>query len=79
MSDANGHSGNGHHRQKTPREAAIYYHERGRLPIPVHFQTKTPVGDGWQHQRPTPEDLDRLFPDGKRLNVGLLLGGRAAG
>jgi hypothetical protein len=56
------------------RGAAAYHLARGRLPIPVHYRTKKAVGEEWQKQRPTPEDLPWLFPEGGQLNLGLLLG-----
>jgi DNA polymerase I-like protein with 3'-5' exonuclease and polymerase domains len=61
------------------RGAAAYHLARGHLPIPVHYRTKKPVGEEWEKQRPTPEDLDRLFPEGGRLNLGLLLGEPSGG
>src|SRR5262249_46890693 len=47
--------------------------------IPNHPRSKRPVGDGWEQQRPTDADLDRLFPPDEHRNVGLLLGEPADG
>ena len=35
--------------------------------------------DGWEALRPTPDELPGLFPEGQRLNVGLLLGEPSGG
>jgi hypothetical protein len=53
----------------------------GRIPIPVPRvgRCKSPTLDGWPDLRPTPGDLDRLFPAGQPLNVGLLLGEPSGG
>jgi hypothetical protein len=56
------------------REAARYYREQSRQPIPLPFKTKKPTLKGWEALRPTVEDLDQLFPEGKPANIGLLLG-----
>jgi hypothetical protein len=61
------------------RGAAAVYLGLGAAPIPVHFRRKKPALSAWQRLRPTPADLDRLFPAGKKLNVGLLLGAPSAG
>jgi DNA polymerase I-like protein with 3'-5' exonuclease and polymerase domains len=63
----------------TSWEAARNYLARSFLPIPVHFKQKGPVVDGWEELRPTTEDLPELFPEGQRLNVGLLLGEPSGG
>jgi DNA polymerase I-like protein with 3'-5' exonuclease and polymerase domains len=53
----------------------------GRIPIPIPRagRCKKPALKGWQDLRPAPEDLDRLFPAGEPLNVGLLLGAPSDG
>jgi DNA polymerase I-like protein with 3'-5' exonuclease and polymerase domains len=63
------------------RTAAPFYLERGWLPVPNGYCTKRPTDpstgkpmDEWEDLRPTPEDLDRLFPVGVPLNIGLILG-----
>jgi DNA polymerase-1 len=56
------------------RGAAAQYLELGVVPIPLPPQSKVPQIAGWQNLRPTPEDLDRLFPAGQALNIGVLLG-----
>src|SRR5262245_16801585 len=61
------------------RGVAAYHLGHGRLPIPVHYRSKKPVGVEWEQQRPTPEDLDILFPEGGQLNIGLRLGAPSDG
>jgi hypothetical protein len=63
------------------RAAAAFYLGLGYLPVPVPRagRHKAPVLDGWPDLRPTPEDLDRLFPPGQRLNLGLLTGAPSGG
>jgi DNA polymerase-1 len=59
-----------------PRAAAGYYLDRGLLPIsvPRTGNHKNPALDGWSELRPRAADLDALFPPGRALNLGLLLG-----
>src|SRR5262245_47894668 len=59
---------------KDARDAASYHLGQGHRPIPFYHRAKVPIGEGWQNQRPTAEDLDRLFPDAEARNIGLLLG-----
>jgi hypothetical protein len=59
--------------------AARFYLDHGALPIPVSPRGKVPIGDAWQQQRPTLEDLGDLFPTGTNRNVGLLLGAPSGG
>jgi hypothetical protein len=61
--------------------AAAYYLRLGVLPVPVHYRGKKPwdhtanrARDNWVELRPTPEDIDGLFPQEQASNVGLLLG-----
>src|SRR5262245_66007959 len=61
------------------RAMAEEYLARGYPPIPVQYLGKQALGRGWQDQRPTPQDLDRLFPATEPRNVGLLLGAPAGG
>jgi hypothetical protein len=63
------------------RSAAGYYLRCGFVPIPVPRlgDWKGPNLPGWQKLRPTPEELDILFPNGESLNVGLLLGEPSGG
>jgi hypothetical protein len=61
------------------RAAAALYLGFGAAPVPVHFRSKKPALAGWQRLRPSAADLDHLFPSGKGLNVGLLLGAPSAG
>jgi hypothetical protein len=62
------------------RAAASHFLGAGFVPLPWRRGVK---GDdhqkGWQHQRPTPETLDRFFPEGADLNIGLLLGEPSGG
>lgn len=49
--------------------------ENGYLPIQVHPGQKRPRGDGWQQQRNTPEDCDRIVASGYASDgVGILTG-----
>jgi DNA polymerase I-like protein with 3'-5' exonuclease and polymerase domains len=63
------------------RAAAEHYLGQGYLPVPVPRQgrCKAPVLEGWPGLRPTAADLDRLFPPGPALNLGLLLGAPSRG
>jgi DNA polymerase I-like protein with 3'-5' exonuclease and polymerase domains len=49
------------------------------MPVPVPFRSKRPILPDWQDLRPTLADLDRLFPAGTPLNVGVLLGAPSGG
>jgi hypothetical protein len=67
-------------------EAALCYLASGRLPIPIAHRGKKPIDPetgqeklAWQQQRPTTADLPRLFPEGRALNVGILLGAPSGG
>src|SRR5262245_49479561 len=66
-------------RPETAREAAEVYLALGLAAIPGHPRSKRPVGDGWQDQRPRPEDLDRPVPPGAARNVGVLNGVASGG
>jgi hypothetical protein len=68
------------------RDAAAFYLDRGRLPVPVRFQGKEPwdhavnrLREGWEALRPGREDLDRLFPASTASNLGLLTGAPSGG
>jgi DNA polymerase I-like protein with 3'-5' exonuclease and polymerase domains len=68
------------------RGAAAYYLRLGRLPVPVQDRGKKPWDhasgqprDEWQSLRPSAADLDRLFPQGRASNIGLLLGAPSRG
>src|SRR5262245_2406610 len=61
------------------REAAAWYLDRGRHPVPLRPRTKIPVLDKWQTLRHTPADLDRLFPKGTPHNIGILDGEPSGG
>lgn len=41
-------------------------------PIPVGVRSKVPIGDGWQNQRLTVDDLDEKFSNGQ--NIGIMPG-----
>ncbi len=62
-----------------PRKAAELYLLNRWVPVPLHRGTKKPTLDGYQNLRPVPEDLDGLFPPGRPINVGLLLGAPSDG
>jgi hypothetical protein len=59
---------------ETARDAAALYLERGCVPIPVGYGSKKPLLEDWPSLRPSVDDLRHLFPRGKKLNLGLLLG-----
>jgi hypothetical protein len=59
--------------------AELYVVNFGAVPIPLPFRTKKPTLKGWEALRPDVEDLDGLFPQGRRVNVGLLLGAPSGG
>jgi hypothetical protein len=61
------------------REAAACYLNLGRLPVPVPHRGKECFEPDWPNLRPTARDLDRLFPPGRPLNLGLLLGEPSSG
>jgi DNA polymerase I-like protein with 3'-5' exonuclease and polymerase domains len=61
------------------RAAAQFYLERGVVPIPVPYREKGAILDDWPDLRPTAADLDRLFPPGRPMNVGLLTGEPSGG
>src|SRR5262249_43510615 len=61
------------------RRNARLYRERGYIPIAVPYKSKNPARDGWQNERTALEDIDRLFPDGRQLNLGILNGAPSGG
>src|SRR5258706_11584484 len=63
----------------TARDAAQSYIRRGSKPIPVGFKSKRPTQLGWQRRGVTEVLLDTIFPHGKLLNVGVILGGASGG
>src|SRR5262245_291087 len=64
-----------------PRGAAGYYLDRGVIPVPIPRtgNCKNPSLDNWTNLRPSRTDLDYLFPQGRLLNIGLLLGQPSCG
>jgi hypothetical protein len=63
------------------REVATAMLGEHLTPVPVAFRGKNPTVPGWQtytHERVTGE-MDQLFPEGRKLNVGLLLGAASGG
>jgi hypothetical protein len=64
-----------------PRAVAAHYLDLGYIPIPIPRtgRCKAPTLDRWQDLRPSPQDLNSLFPTGQALNVGLLLGEPSGG
>jgi hypothetical protein len=56
------------------RPAAELYLRMGLAPIPLSPRSKKPGLNGWQDLRPTEADLDRLFPPGRCMNLGILNG-----
>src|SRR5262245_62401639 len=63
----------------TARDAAALYAARGRVPIPLRERSKQPIPKGWERITLADFDLDRLFPAGRPLNVGLSLGEPSGG
>ena len=53
--------------------AALAYQARGWSPVPVRLGQKSPIGNDWQKQRLTAEEIPSRFRDGMH-NVGVLLG-----
>jgi DNA polymerase I-like protein with 3'-5' exonuclease and polymerase domains len=71
----------GHARTFPPdaQQAAPFYLSRGFKPLPIPFGKKGAVLERWEAMRPTADDLPGLFPEGQRLNIGLLLGEPSGG
>jgi len=63
----------------TARDAAQSYLRRGWKPIPVGYKSKRPTQLGWQRRGVTEAYLDIIFPEGKPLNVGVILGDTSGG
>jgi hypothetical protein len=63
----------------TARDAARSYIRRGWKPIPVGHKSKRPTQSRWQHRGTTAAMLDINFPEGKLLNVGVILGHASGG
>jgi hypothetical protein len=57
----------------TPLDIALDYIRRGWSPVPVHFKSKKPKGEGWQHIRATADNAAQYF-NGAPMNTGVLLG-----
>jgi hypothetical protein len=66
-------------KSSTARDAARSYIRRGWKPIPVGFRSKRPTQLGWQRRGVTEANLDIIFPEGKPLNVGVILGDTSGG
>ena len=56
------------------RTAAEVYLGDALVPIRLPYRGKNPGRDGWERERPTFADLDRHFPRGITLNIGVLNG-----
>ena len=63
----------GHDDGNTILAAAIQYHQKGLMPLPVPFRSKAPVLPKWQRFHVEEADLHRYF-NGQPQNIGLLLG-----
>ena len=59
--------------------AAESYVSQDMTPIPVEYKDKMPVKAGWQNQTLSNVDIERDFPDGKKLNIGIVLGDASGG
>lgn len=66
---------------RTLNERALSYHARGWAVVPCAFRTKGPPegAKGWRERLYTPEELTLQFPDGKLMNIGVLLGSASQG
>ncbi len=58
-------------------EAALAYHARGFVPLPLRPREKRPIGEGWEKYRPDEAAIRRDFANG--VGVGLLLGAPSRG
>lgn len=63
---------------QTPLEVALFWIKKGRAPIPVPYQQKTPLLSDWQHLQLTEETAPHYF-NGEPQNIGLLLGDPSKG
>ncbi len=61
-----------------PLEQATKYQRLGWQPIPIPHRSKNPGFDGWQHFKTGEDDLPKHF-NGKRQNIGVLLGAASNG
>ena len=61
------------------RGAAVYYHNRGLVPLPVEFRGKECFRTGWQDFRHEAFDLEDLFPADRLHNIGISTGAASAG
>ena len=60
---------------RTPIEAARFWIERGFSPVPVPYQSKRPILNGWQQLQISCETAHEYF-DGDAQNIGIHLGDR---
>ena len=61
------------------REAALGYIVKGWSVVPIAPGQKTPGVAGWPDLRIKAEDIDKHFPPGEPMNVGLILGQASGG
>jgi hypothetical protein len=60
---------------RSGREAALYFLDRGRAPVPVVLGARYPKGiPGWETGPVTPENVDEFFPAGVEKGCALLPG-----
>jgi bifunctional DNA primase/polymerase-like protein len=64
--------------QRTARDIALEYVQRGWNPVPIPFRTKIPVGEGWQKRVIREEDVPKYFNCAPQ-NVGVILGPSSGG
>ena len=62
---------------KSIPQAAFWYRDRGRLPIPLHARSKRPIPSDWTNYQPNDAAIRRDFLEG--CNIGVLLGEPSGG
>ena len=59
---------------KTCLDTALLFNSLGMVPVLIYEGQKRPIGEAWQNQRYTDDELRERFTNNPKLNVGLLLG-----
>jgi hypothetical protein len=62
--------------QQEALQAALSYHDQGWAVIPVKYRSKVAEADWkrYQQERPSREQVERWFGDGKDHNIGIITG-----